>query len=136
MVKAQRCYIICRNYLLINSFPMLSIYRIIHRLEMYKKWSCLKSIGIHIRCSFNNYYRQNILLSFINILSRRRKGVYGPSMGKKIILAFDDFETSVNSRSTEKVVELLRLLLERKFWYDLEDSCRIELIDFVSMRMH
>lgn len=63
---------------------------------------------------------------------RRRKGVYGPSMGKKIILAFDDFERSVNSGNTENIVELLRQLLERKFWYDPKDACRVELIDFVS----
>lgn len=53
-------------------------------------------------------------------------------MGKKIILSFDDFESSVNNNNTENVVELLRQLLERKFWYDFEDTSRIELIDFVS----
>lgn len=56
-------------------------------------------------------------------------------MGKKIILAFEDFEMSSNeTRTACDVVELVRQLLEYQFWYDLEDICRIDLIDFVSIR--
>ncbi|XP_065213419.1 dynein axonemal heavy chain 3-like [Planococcus citri] len=74
---------------------------------------------------------ENVQEMIMSKIDRRRKGVYGPSMGKKIILAFDDFERSVNSESTENIVELLRQLLERKFWYDSKEACRVELIDFL-----
>ncbi len=64
---------------------------------------------------------------------RRRKGVYGPAMGKKIVLAFDDFEMSLGyGYTSQNIVELMRQLIEYQFWYDLEDVCRIDLIDFVS----
>ena len=55
-------------------------------------------------------------------------------MGKKIILAFDDFETVVDREpdGDRSVLELLRQLLEHRFWYDLENFSRIDLIDFVS----
>lgn len=72
-------------------------------------------------------------LSYLFI--RRRKGVYGPAMGKKIILAFDDFEVSAKDNSpSQNSTELLRQLLEYRYWYDLEDASRIDLIDFVSNR--
>lgn len=51
-------------------------------------------------------------------------------MGKKLILAFDDLEVSSNS-TVPSTVELMRELLENQYWYDLEESNRIDIIDFV-----
>lgn len=54
-------------------------------------------------------------------------------MGKKIILAFDDFEMSAQDKTpSQNVTELLRQLLECRYWYDLESSYKIDLTDFVS----
>lgn len=69
----------------------------------------------------------------LNILNRRRKGVYGPAMGKKLILAFDDLEVSSNNSTIPSTLELMRELLENQYWYDLEESNKIDIIDFVGI---
>ena len=59
-------------------------------------------------------------------------------MGMKMMLAFDDFETLTDheTEGDKNIIELLRQLLEYRYWYDLENYSRIDLIDFVSFSIH
>lgn len=64
-------------------------------------------------------------------LDKRRKGVYGPSLGKKCVIFVDDLsmpKTTTEERS-QSAIELLRMLVEHSLWYDLNRLNPIKIID-------
>lgn len=64
---------------------------------------------------------------------RRRRGVFGPSVGKKCMLFIDDLSMPLSEKyGAQPPIELLRQWIDHNHWYDLHTMSRIDMLDMVS----
>ncbi|XP_033238860.1 dynein heavy chain 3, axonemal [Drosophila pseudoobscura] len=77
---------------------------------------------------------QMVQETIMSKLDRRRKGVYGPSLGKKCTVFCDDVAMpSKDTYGSQPPLELLRTWMDHGYWSDLVDTTKIELVDMTLM---
>jgi dynein heavy chain len=134
--------------------PTLDTARYSHMIKLLASSSkhvlCVGSTGtgktLYIRDTLINGMKQDYIPTFISLsaqttsfqiqklmesrFDKRRKGVYGPTLGKKAIIFIDDLSMPTKELyGAQPPIELVRQWMDHGGWYDLTENSFQEFVD-------
>jgi dynein heavy chain, axonemal len=134
--KENSCIMYWANHCVTNAIPLLLVgptgtgksVAILNFLkELSKEKYMMNTINFSARTS-----TQQVQEQIMTKLDRRRKGVFGPPVGKYCINFIDDVAMpSRDLYGSQGPLELIRQWLDHNHWSDLIDTSRLELIDLL-----
>ncbi|XP_059098400.1 dynein axonemal heavy chain 7-like [Tigriopus californicus] len=117
----------CKPFLLVGSPGTgKSVYfrDLLHRKLDSDKFA---SVSLFFTSNTTAYHTQETIMSK---LDKRRKGVYGPPLGKMFIVHVDDLNLPAKDDvGCQPPVEILRQLLDHQTWYDNKELFPMKLIE-------
>lgn len=84
------------------------------------------SIKINFTMHTEAHQVQDIIMARLN---KRRKGVFGPPLGKRCVIFIDDLSLISPNNQQSSAIELFRMFIDHSMWYELKDYVPVKLIE-------